>query len=163
VKLERDDLPPPQLELAKHPAKVNTPVIPAFDLPPGEPGFHGPRELRLHGKSVLGTEVKVKGYVTAIYDCVEGLASANPRVTRDAIQAAIHDAPSLRERTMFWLGDARDTMREASISVVGPSLARARPVIPQLSLGDYIVVTGKWGAEASTIDRADAALLYASV
>src|SRR5215467_12974165 len=86
VKLERDDLPPPQLELAKHPAKVNTPVIPAFDLPPGEPGFHGPRELRLHGKSVLGTEVKVKGYVTAIYDCVEGLASANPRVTRAQIE-----------------------------------------------------------------------------
>jgi len=145
IKIERDDLPPPQLEVAKHPAKVATPVIPTFDLPSTEPGFHAPRVLRVRGKAMLGTEIRVKGYVTAIYDCVEGLAGANPGATRDRIKAAIHDDPSLCERTLFWLGDAYDTARETSISVIGPPIGVPRPALPRVALGDFVIVTGTWG------------------
>src|SRR5882762_9804117 len=75
--LERDDLPPPQLEVVKHPASIDAPAIPAFDLPATAAGVHSPRELRVRGRRVKDTEVKVAGYVTWIYDCRQELASAN--------------------------------------------------------------------------------------
>jgi tetratricopeptide (TPR) repeat protein len=165
IKLERDDLPAPQPEVAKHPAKVDTPVVPMFDLPATEPGFQAPRALRVRGKSALGAEIKVKGYVTAIYDCVEALASSNPRATREQIQGAIRDDPTLCDRTMFWLGDAHDTPRETSIAVVAPAAdpSRPRPAIPRVSIGDYVVVAGTWGTESPGSDRAaDPVLRYAA-
>src|ERR1051325_2160072 len=76
IKLERDDLPAPQPEVAKHPAGIPTPVIPTFELPVLEPGFHAPRELRVRGKPLLGSEIKVRGYVTALYDCTEALPAS---------------------------------------------------------------------------------------
>src|SRR3954466_15566303 len=84
-KLERDDLPGPQPEVIKGAAKVEVPPVPGFELPATEPGFHGPRELHVHGKAVLGTEIKVKGYVTWIYDCAGSLAKGNPSATRAQI------------------------------------------------------------------------------
>src|ERR1051325_6181866 len=106
-KLEPDDLPGPQPEVAKNPAKVDLPPVPAFDLPATEPGFHTPRELRVHGKPMLGTEIRVKGYVTWIYDCVAAVAAANPRATRAQVQAAIASDGGLCERPKFYLGDAK--------------------------------------------------------
>src|SRR5215470_117039 len=120
-KPEPDDLPGPQPEVAKdlkNPAKVDLPPIPAFDLPATEPGFHTPRELRVHGKPVLGTEIKVKGYITWIYDCVATLATSNPRASRAQIELAIASNPALCERPKFYLGDARNTSRDASIWIV---------------------------------------------
>jgi len=159
ARTEPDDLPGPQPEVAKETARVDLPAIPAFELPPVEPGLHGPRELRIHGKPLLGTEVKVKGYVTWIYDCPGALAASNPGIPRPRIVKAIEKDPTLCERPKFFLGDARDSPRDASIWVVDvprlptkaergkrklTDLKGVWPDVPRLALGDYVLVTGSW-------------------
>jgi tetratricopeptide (TPR) repeat protein len=172
--LEPDDLPGPQPEVVKAPAKVEVPAVPGFELPAAEAGFHGPRELRVRGRSLLGTEIKVRGYVTAIYDCAAELTGANPRATRAQIAAAIEKDPSLCERPMFFLGDARSTSRDASIWVVDvpqpPSKAahdgRPKdqpkvPAVPRLAVGDYVVVTGTWAIQSPyAAHNSDGLLVY---
>jgi tetratricopeptide (TPR) repeat protein len=154
-----DDLPGPQPEIAGETARVDLPAIPAFALPGVEPGFHGPRELHVQGRHLLGTEVKVRGYITWIYDCAAQLASQNAGVTRKQVAAAIQRDPTLCERAKFLLGDARDTSRDASIWVVDvprpprraergarpPSeLGGIWPEVPRIAVGDYVTVTGTW-------------------
>jgi tetratricopeptide (TPR) repeat protein len=154
-----DDLPGPRPEVAGETAKVDLPAIPAFALPGVEPGFHGPRELHVQGRHLLGTQIKVKGYITWIYDCAAQLASQDPGATPRQIATAIQRDPTLCERAKFLLGDARDTPRDASIWVVDvPRPARkaergARkqselkgvwPDVPKLAVGDYVMITGTW-------------------
>jgi tetratricopeptide (TPR) repeat protein len=158
-RMEPDDLPGPQPEVARDPAKVEVPPVPAFDLPASEPGFHGPRELRVHGKPVLGTEIKVKGYITWIYNYAAALAATNPKATRAQILRSIDKDPTLCDRPKFYLGDARATPRDASIWVVDvprPATKAERgnrkpselkgwwPEVPKLALGEYVIVTGTW-------------------
>jgi tetratricopeptide (TPR) repeat protein len=174
-KLEPDDLPPPQPEVVKSAAKIEVPPVPAFELPATEPGFHGPRELHVHGKPVLDTEIKVKGYVTWIYECAAALASGNPKATRGQIQAAIDKDPTLCERPKFYLGDAKGTSRDASIWVVdAPRLPtkvererlpkeelKAWPAVPRLAVGDYVVVTGTWAITSPHAEHnTDGLLVY---
>jgi tetratricopeptide (TPR) repeat protein len=167
ARLEPDDLPGPQAEVAKNPAKVDVPPVPAFELPAGEPGFHGPRELRLHGKAVLDTEIKVKGYVTWIYDCAALIASRNPKLTHAQVLAAIDKDPTLCERPKFSLGDAKGMAREASISVhdvprppttgerqrLSKAELSAWPAVPRLAVGDYVVITGTWALASPHAER----------
>jgi len=158
-RMEPDDLPGPQPEVAKNPAKLEVPPVPAFELPASEPGFHSPRELRVHGKPVLGTEIQVKGYITWIYDCASALAASNPKATRAQILRSIDKDPTICDRPKFYLGDARTTPRDASIWVVDvprPATKAERgnrkqselkgwwPEVPKLALGDHVVVTGTW-------------------
>ena len=163
--LEPDDLPGPQPEVAKPAAKLDVPAVPAFALPAAEPGFHGPRALRIHGAPMLGTEIKVKGYVTAIYDCATELAGANPRATRAQIARAIDKDPTLCERPMIFLGDAPGTARDASIWVVDvPPPARAprgrgAPAAPRLAVGDHVVVTGTWATRSPHAEHHTGGLL----
>jgi len=166
-KLERDDLPGPQPEVAKHEPKVDPPAVPAFELPAVEPGFHSPRELRVRGRTLLGTELKLKGYVTSIYDCAAVLSASNPRATRAQILASIDRDPALCEQPRFYLGDRKDTAREASISVVDvprvPTTAERRrppkdkpagtPAVPKVAVGDYVIVTGAWATQSPHNER----------
>jgi tetratricopeptide (TPR) repeat protein len=162
-KPEPDDLPGPQPEVApaqSKSAKVDLPEIPGFELPATEPGFHSPRELRVRGKPMLGTEIKVKGYITWIYDCVAVLASSNPQATRPQIQAAIVKDPSLCERPKFYVGDARTTPRESSIWVVDVPRPQTKQA-PKLALGDYVAVTGTWALQSpSSEHNTDGLLVY---
>jgi len=156
-RLEADDLPGPQPEVAKETAKVDLPAIPAFDLPTSEPGVHSPRELRVRGQRALGTEVQVNGYVTWIYSCAETLAASNRNASQAQIAAAIQKDPTLCDRPKFSLGDTKGTSREASLWVVDvprpPTKAElgarkksdvAWPEVPRVALGDYVAVTGTW-------------------
>lgn len=157
--LERDDLPGPQPEVAKETAKVDLPAVPAFELAPVEPGFHGPRELRVHGDRLFGTQVQVKGYITWIYNCVETLMAANSHASRAQVAGAVQKDPTLCERPKFTIGETPDTTREASLSIVDvprpPTKAERGahkktqlkgwwPDVPKLALGDYVLVTGTW-------------------
>jgi tetratricopeptide (TPR) repeat protein len=161
-KLEADDLPGPKPEIATETTKVDVPPPPAFELPAVEPGLHGPRELRVHGKPLLGTEIEVKGYVTWIYSCAASLAATNPKATPAQIATAIDNDPTLCERPKFYLGDARTTSPDASIWVVDvprpPSknerdrLGKARsdwPAVPKIAVGDLVAVTGTWATQSS--------------
>ncbi|HEU4732309.1 MAG TPA: tetratricopeptide repeat protein [Kofleriaceae bacterium] len=172
-----DDLPPPQPEVAKNEPRVDPPALPAFDLPAMEPGFHSPRELRVRGKLLLGTEVKVKGYVTWIYDCVAALAAGNPKATRAQIVASIDKDPALCDQPRFSVGDAKDTSRETSISVVDvprtPTSAErkraakptpATPAPPRLAVGDHVIVTGTWATQSPRNERnTNGLLVYRSL
>jgi tetratricopeptide (TPR) repeat protein len=171
--LEPDDLPGPPPEVVKPAVKLDVPAVPRFDLPVSEPGFHSPRKLRVHGKPMLGTEIKVRGYVTSIYDCAMELANANPKATRAQIVSAIDKDPSLCERPMFFLGDAKATSRDASIWVVDVprppgSADRGRPAktqriapVPKFAVGDYVVVTGTWAIQSPYAEHnTDGLLVY---
>jgi len=178
---DADDLPGPQPEVApelKDSAKLELPAIPKFELPTPEPGFHSPRELRVRGKPVLGTEIKVKGYITWIYDCVGMLASANPQATRAQVEAAIAKEPTLCEPGKFYLGDARTTPRDASIWVVDvprpltkaerdrlpKDKLAALPAVPKLALGAYVAVTGTWAIQSPNAEHnTDGLLVYRSL
>lgn len=176
VQLERDDLPGPQLEVASHAAGIDIPALPPFDLPETGPGFRSPRELRVRGKPLLGTDVKVSGYVTWAYSCVAALETANPNATRAQIETAIHGDPALCERPAFSLGDTAGTSRDASISVMssdgkdakdaksGSRTAPPSATDPGLAAGDYVAVTGQWivPAGATGFDR-DGVLVWSTV
>jgi tetratricopeptide (TPR) repeat protein len=157
IQLERDDLPLPPLELIKQPANVDLPTVPAFDLPAAEPGLRTARELRVRGKRALGTQVRVKGYVTWAYDCMRALAGANPGVEIREIQSAIRNDPSLCERPMFSLGDAQDTPRDVSILVIDVKAGL------KLTAGDHVVVTGTWTTPSSHADPSDGVLAFAAI
>jgi tetratricopeptide (TPR) repeat protein len=177
-KLEPDDLPGPDPEVAKHAAKLDVPAVPGFELPATEPGFHGPHELRVHGRPVLGTEIKVKGYVTWIYNCPAALASGNPKASRAQILTAIDNDPTLCEPAKFYLGDARTTPRNASIWVVDVPRPPAKverqrlrtgelkawPAVPKLAVGNYVVVTGTWAIQSPHAEHnTEGLLVYQSL
>lgn len=161
-KKERDDLPGPAPEVAKNEGRVDAPAVPPFDLPITEPGFRGPRELRVRGKALLGTEVKVKGYVTGIYDCAADLALANPEATRAQIMMSIDKEPALCGPAKFYLGDTKETSRDSSISIVDVPRAptkseraklskaalKALPPVPRIATGEYVVLTGTWATQS---------------
>ena len=161
-KMEPDDLPSAPLEVIKNAPKVEVPALPAFDLPVTEPGFRSPRELRVRGKAALGAEVRVRGYITWIYDCSAQLASVNTEATRAQVLMSIDTDPSLCEQPKFYLGDSKDSSREASIWVVEVPRAptkserkrlhsdelKAWPAVPKIATGDYVAVTGTWALQS---------------
>ncbi|HEX4422375.1 MAG TPA: hypothetical protein VH165_30890 [Kofleriaceae bacterium] len=174
-KLEPDDLAGPAPEVAPHTAKIDLPAMPAFELPPVAPGAHSARELRVRGKSLLGSELKVEGYVTAIYDCIAALAVTNPKATRAQIVASVDKNPALCEPAKLYLGDRKDTARERSIWVVdvprAPGKAErqrmsraelaALPPVPRLAVGDYVAVTGTWNVQSPHHEHnGDGLLIY---
>jgi tetratricopeptide (TPR) repeat protein len=178
AQLEPDDLPPPQLEVVSRSSVIDMPAIPEFRLAAAEPGFHTPRELQVRGAPLLGTEIKVKGYVTWIYSCRAALAAANPRLAPSAILRAIDEDPALCEQPKIYLGDTRDTPRSASIWVVDMPRSpnqlerkmlskdelRAWPEPPSVAVGDYVVVTGTWALRSPHAEHhSDGLLVYRAV
>ncbi len=178
--LEPDDLTGPTLEVApaKGEAGVTLPALPSFELPAVEPGLTTPRELSLRGRRKLGSEVKVQGYVTWIYDCASALAAQSPRASRAALQKKLDADPSICERPRFTLGDAKSAPRDASITVVEvprPPTKRERqqldkaalaawPAVPKLAVGDRVVVSGQWTTRAPRGDASpDGLLVYAAL
>jgi tetratricopeptide (TPR) repeat protein len=176
-KLEPDDLPPPQPEVVSNPPAVDTPAVPGFELPAMPPGLHGPRELRVRGKSLLGTDIKIAGYVTWVSDCPAQLATANPTATRAQILAAIDNDPTVCPPPKFYLGDAKTTPQDASLWVVDlprpPSkkereqLAKDKkplPVLPKVAVGDFVVAAGSWATKSSRGElNTNGLLLFRSV
>ncbi|HEU4729545.1 MAG TPA: tetratricopeptide repeat protein [Kofleriaceae bacterium] len=171
--LEPDDLPPPQPEVVGHPARVEPPAIPPFTLPVGRPGFHGPRELRVRGAPLLGTKLKVEGYVTWIYDCAEALARTQPHKARADLLVSIDEDPRQCERPRFYLGDTPNTPSDVSIWIVDVPRKPAKPerfamtneerhawpAVPKLAIGDHVVVTGTWATESPHGERNTTGLL----
>ena len=156
--MEPDDLPPPQPEIARNEPRLALPAVPGFEPPVTEPGVHRPRELRLLGASLRGSEIRVKGYVTSIYDCAAELARSNPDLSRAALLEAIDRDPRRCDQPRFYLGEVKGAALEASISVVDvprkpakperESLSRAElaawPAVPKIAVDDHLIVTGTW-------------------
>jgi tetratricopeptide (TPR) repeat protein len=131
------------------------PAVPTFELAPGEPGFATVRELRVDGAKRFDTEVKVRGYVIWIYDCVADVAKRGE--SRAKVQRRIDDDPTLCERPKLYLGTTKTDALEKGLWVVdvprAPNkLERERlpkeelaawPRPPKVKVGDYVTVRGK--------------------
>ncbi len=156
-----DPLKGPPLEIAQTTVKLALPETPAFDIPGAHPdGTHSVREMRLKSSKLLNTEVQIKGFVTWIYDCVAEYQSADETAaeTRKKVEAD----PTMCQRPHFFLGDTPDTSGERSIWVVEtPRKLRADevrllsrqeranlPKVPDINVGDEVIVTGSWSNES---------------
>lgn len=174
---EVDDLAGPPAEIVAA-GKLELPALPSFELPPSEPGFVGARELRVQGRRHLGTEVKVKGHVIWIYDCVTALAGKNPKAKRAALQRSIDQDPTLCEIPKLAIADSKTAGRDQAITVVEvprppnklerrmlPAQELARwPAVPKVAVGDLVVVTGQWTTRAPRGDAdSDGLLVYGSL
>jgi tetratricopeptide (TPR) repeat protein len=166
----------PATEVAYSTTKPVLPAVPSFDVPPGEPGFHHPRELRVGGRKLLGTEIQVKGYILWIYSCAK--AVGKPKETPAQTQKRIDEDPTLCERPKFYLGSTKDTALEAGLWVVDvprppnklekerlpKAELAARPAVPRLAVGDYVIVTGKYDVSSPHAERnSDGLLVYGSL
>ena len=155
---EPDDLPEPQPEVVYEPPAVDLPPVPGFDLPLSAPGEHGPREMRVHGKRLIEHTVKVSGYVTWIYDCEAELKRFDPGAGRQQLRKRMDQDATLCGQPKFYLGDTRDTPRDASIWIADP------PERSVVAVGDRVVVSGTWATETPHGERdTEGLLLYQSV
>src|SRR3954468_2972414 len=75
---DKDKLKGPEAEVKKTDVKLDLPAVPAFDLPPAPgDGSHSVKELRVKGKKLLDSPVKVHGFVTWVYDCKTAVRKAD--------------------------------------------------------------------------------------
>ncbi len=157
-------------------ATVKMPAIPKFDIPKPSGDTHSVREIRLNGGSLLDTEVKIKGYVTWIYDCAASLQG--PDVTAEQAKKMIAERASLCRRPHFYLAESAEAPAHKQIWVVdvprtlrpdeSKHLTRAEraalPKVPTFAVGDEVVVLGKWVRKSQTgFARTNGLLVYQSM
>jgi hypothetical protein len=152
--------------------KLDLPEPPPFNVPGPHPdGTHSVREMRLKSSKLLKTEVQVKGFVTWIYDCIAELQG--PGDTIDQVRKRIEANPEQCNKPHFYLGDAPDTSTERSIWVMEvPRKLRADemrllsrqeranlPKVPDIKIGDEIIVSGSWDTQSPSGDTNSQGLL----
>lgn len=169
-----DLLKGPKPEVVQTAVKLDLPEVPAFDIPAPHPdGTHTAREMRLKSAKLLNTEVQIKGFVTWIYDCVAELQGPDDDVKE--IRQKILEDPTVCQRPHFFLGDTPDTSGERSVWVVEvPRKLRSDelrllsrqeranlPDVPDIDIGDEVVVTGLWNRESPAgFANSDGLLIY---
>jgi hypothetical protein len=169
-----DPLKGPKPEIAATTVKLDLPEVPAFDIPGAHPdGTHSVREMRLKSAKLLNTDVQIKGFVTWIYDCVA--EEQGPDDTAETVRKRIEADPTLCDRPHFFLGDTPDTTGERSVWVVDvPRKLRADemrimsreeraslPKVPEIKVGDEVIVTGTWNRESpSGFSNSEGLLIY---
>ncbi len=171
-----DPLKPAAPEIATTQVKITLPAVPAFAVPAIDNGIHDPRELRLAGRAVLDTEIKVRGYIIWVYSCTEDAARPGERPAD--VQKRIDADPTLCERPKLYLGATKDTRPERGLWVVdvprAPNVAEKKnlpkaelaawPKVPKIVLGDYVVVTGDWKLASPHSERnSDGLLVWKSI
>lgn len=151
----------PQPEVSQSTVKLELPEVPAFDVPAPHPdGSHSVREMRLKSAKLLNSEVRVKGFVTWIYDCVSELQG--PDESAADVRKRVEEDPTLCQRPHFFIGDSPDTSGERSVWVVdvprkprpdelrnmGRQERASLQKPPRIDLGDEVLVTGVWNRES---------------
>jgi tetratricopeptide (TPR) repeat protein len=157
-------------------ASAQLPAIPSFELPASEPGFTSVRELRVAGTKRLDTDVKVRGYVIWIYDCLTDVAKRGE--SRAKTQKRIDSDPTICERKKLYLGDSKDASRDKALWVVDVprppnKLERERlpkaelkawPKVPTLKVGQYVTVTGKFALRSPHSEaNSDGLVVFAAI
>ena len=140
-------------EVVETTVKLDLPAVPEFTEPQTyNDGTHSVLEMRRKGKKFLDQDVKIKGYVVWIYDCVQVLG---PQVLKDT--------PERCDRPNFYLGDAPDATHDKAIWVVDvpralrpdendrtlgkeivAEMKAAYEAVPKFTVGNKVVVSGKW-------------------
>jgi len=127
--------------------KLDLPPVPSLELPPGEPGFHDPFELQVAGKPLLGSDLRVKGYIIWIYDCQKAIA--RPRETPAQVRRRTDEDPTLCERPKLYLGSAKDTPLDRGLWVVDvprPPNKLEKERLPRAELAAWPAATRRAGA-----------------
>ena len=172
-----DPLQPPLPEISESTVKLDLPATPAFDVPEPHPdGTHSVREMRLKSRNLLDTEVRVKGFVVWMYDCVRELQKMDE--TEAEVRKKVEEDPSLCQRPHFYMGDTPDTPGERSIWIMdvprklrrdelkhmGRKERAALPDVPDIELGDEVIVTGTWTTQtASGSTNSEGLLVYKDI
>ncbi len=170
----------PDPERGVPPTDLVLPAVPAFELPVVSGGARGVRELRILGRPLLDTDVRVDGYVTWIYDCTKALR--RPGQALASVHRSIDRDPTQCERAKLYLGDRPDTPPEASLWVVDvprpfnkleleridkrdrtvdnypdrcePDPKRPRaPICAPVAVGDFVTVTGRFAQSSPHRER----------
>jgi len=184
----RPTLVGPRAEVRPSP-KLTLPGVPAFERPVAPAGTHSVHELHVSGRPLLGTKLRVGGYVTWIYDCVADLQRAGQ--TRAQVQRTIDQDPTQCQRAKLYLGDTRDTPAERSLWVVDVSrpfnkleIARIpkadrtpanypdrceldpkkrRTMCADLAVGDYVTIEGTFALRSPHSEaNSDGLLVWSS-
>jgi tetratricopeptide (TPR) repeat protein len=193
----RTDAPPvskvligPEPERGDVQAKVVLPAVPAFEVPVGPAGTYGVLELMVGPKHLLDTDLKVRGYVTWIYDCLTAVRRPGQSVAK--ARKMIEQDPTLCERAKFYLGDAKDTPPEKSLWVVDvprvynkleleripkvdrtpanhpdrcePDKKRKHDLCTEIAVGDYVAIDGRFAMQSPHAERnSEGLIVFASV
>lgn len=171
------DVTPPDDEARAADTTLGLPLVPSFELPPAPAdGVVDPRYLRVNGRKVLDTTIKVRGYIIWIYNCVDDVRGR--KESRAAAQRRIDDDPTQCERPKFYLGSAKTTPVERGLWVVDVprppnKLEKTRlpkqelaawPKVPRLKVGDYVELTGDFKIASPHNERnSDGLVVFASI
>lgn len=174
---DKDGLQGAAAEVSDTKIQLDLPEPESFDMPAvSADGIHSVREMRLKGRKLFETEVKIRGYVTWIYDCFAELRK--PEMTEKQVQKMIDEDPSLCNRPHFFIGQTAETAPEKSLWVVEvprelrkdelKGLSRSDranlPPVPVFKLGDEVVVTGTWNQTSPKgFANSDGLLVYQSM
>lgn len=148
-------------EVQEDQLKVTLPAVPAFEVPKANAdGSHTVKEMRIAGSKYLGTEVVMHGVVTWVYDCAAEIRK--PGESDEAVAKRIEEAPEQCRRRAFYLGDDASTPVERSSWVVEvprnytkaekDNLPKGQiehwPPVPEVAVGDEVLVTGSWAVSS---------------
>lgn len=169
-----DSLPAPAPQVVQASVTLDLPEVPAFNIPSPHPdGTHSVREMRLKSSKLLKTEVQIKGFVTWVYDCVAEMQG--PGETAEQVRKKIDADPTVCDKPHFYIGDTPDTSPERSVWVVEVPrklrederrlLSRQEranlPKVPDVKLGDEVIVTGGWEQRSPDgFTNSDGLLIY---
>jgi hypothetical protein len=152
--LDRFDPVPPEVDRAR--LAVALPPVPSFELPSVPEGFRSIKELRVSGARLFGTQVKVNGVVSWIYDCVTAVGIAGEK--KAAVEKRIKKDPTLCEKPHFHVGASRDATEPNVVWVVDV------PKGTKVAVGDRVIVAGAWDQTSpGGFRRADGVLAPQSI
>jgi Tfp pilus assembly protein PilF len=172
---EAAPLPGPAPEVSSA-DKVELPAVPDFALMSTAGDIHDVKELRVGGKPLFNTDIKVRGYVIWIYDCISDVRK--PGEAKAVTQKRIDDDPTLCERPKFYLGSQKTTPVEKGLWVVDVprppnKLEKERlpkadldawPRVPTIKVGEYVTLTGHFDLQSPHRERnSDGLLVFASI
>lgn len=164
-------------QIEENPPEVALPARPTFALPVADPGFVALRALRVRAGDYLGTDVKVEGYVTWIYDCVEAVR-ARTKKSRAEVVRSIEADPTQCRRPTIHLGETPGEPPERGTWVVQvprpPTKAERKylpkaeldawPPVPKFKKGDRVIIRGRFDLQAPGGDaNTDGLIIYAGL
>ncbi|MBI4511851.1 MAG: hypothetical protein HY698_19615 [Deltaproteobacteria bacterium] len=151
-------------EVVESQVKLDLPTPPNFEEPQTYPdGSHSVLEMRRRGRKFLDQDVRIKGFVLWVYQC-------DPLVAKET--------PEKCERPHFLLGDTADASETKSLQVVDvprppredekrvlPKEELANwPAVPVITIGQKVVVEGKWAIRSPKgFVNSDGLLVYANL
>lgn len=164
------------LPLDAAPKSLALPAVPEFTVTPMIGDAHSVQEMLVLGAPHIGREIKIRGYITWIYDC--GKAIRTPNMSKRELKKILATEPERCTRPHFLLGASKQAKDEESLEVVevprklrpderkalGQEYIDSLPPIPVLKLGSEVIVTGTWNTSSPKgFHNSDGLLVYKSI